>query len=182
MFEQIRESFRSMLAGASAPAERRAVLAEMKQTLVRARLGVDDLRDGAAVSRRRLDEERRELETVRRRLGLAQQIGDAETVQVAERFERQHAEHVSVLEAKLAIQERELTLVEAEVGEMTAEFRSALAGAGTAAPQAPLADPLDDESSRLHDELDGLARARSRSAREADADDRLAELKRRMGK
>jgi len=183
MFEQIRESFRSMLAGASAPTERRAVLAEMKQTLVRARLGVDDLRGGLAASRRRLDEERRQLETVSRRLGLARQIGDAETVQVAERFERQHGEHVAVLEAKLAIQERELSLVEAEVVEMTAEFRSALAGADPgSAPRTPLVDPLEDESSRLNDELDGLARARSRSAREAQADDRLADLKRRMGK
>ena len=45
MFEQIRESFRSMLADATAPGERRAVLGEMKETLVRARLGVDDLRE-----------------------------------------------------------------------------------------------------------------------------------------
>ena len=183
MFEQIRESFRSMLAGATAPTERRAVLAEMKQTLVRARLGVDDLREGVAVSRRRLAEEQRELDTVRRRLGMAQQIGDAETVQVAERFERQHAERVAVLAEKVAVQERELGLVEAEVVEMTAEFRTALAGAGPgSAPQTPLADPLEDESSRLNDELDGLARARARSAREASAEDRLAELKRRMGK
>ena len=182
MFEQIRESFRSMLAGATAPGERRAVLAEMKETLVRARLGVDDLRDGVAKSRRRLEEERRELETVRRRLGLAQQIGDAETVAVAQRFEKQHAERVEILEQKVAVQERELSLIEAEVSEMTTEFRSALAGANPGVRSTPLVDPLEDESSRLGDELDGLARARARSAREADADDRLAELKRRMGK
>jgi hypothetical protein len=183
MFEQIRESFRHMLASASAPGDRRAVLAEMKETLVRARLGVDDLRGGVAASRAKLDGERRELETVRRRLGLAQQIGDAETVRVAERFEKHHLERVQVLEEKLAVQERELSLVEAEVAEMTAEFRSAMVGAGPRpAAAAQVEDPLEDEASRLRDELDGLARSRTRSTREAEADDRLADLKRRMGK
>ena len=182
MFEQIRESFRHMLASATAPGDRRAVLAEMKETLVRARLGVDDLRGGVAASRTKLDAERRELETVRRRLGLAQQIGDAETVSVAERFEKHHLERVEVLEQKLAVQERELSLVEAEVAEMTTEFRSAMVGAGPRPAAAQVHDPLEDEASRLRDELDGLARSRTRSAREAEADDRLADLKRRMGK
>ena len=101
MFENVRASLRELLAAARSPADRRAVLADMKETLVRARMGVEDVRGGLAESRRRLDAERRELETVRRRRDLASRIGDQETVAVAERFERQHAEHVEVLAGAL---------------------------------------------------------------------------------
>src|SRR5437763_1020279 len=82
------------------------VLVRMKGTLVQAKLGVDDLRDGLAQSRRKLEVERRELSTVRRRKELAVGIQDAETVQIAERFERQHEERARVLEEKIDIQTR----------------------------------------------------------------------------
>jgi hypothetical protein len=200
MLEKVRESLRSLLAAAQTPADRRAVLADMKETLVRARLGVDDVRAGLAESRRRLQTEERELATVRRRRDLAAKIGDAETVAVAERFERQHAEHAEVLTQKVAVQERELWVLEREVAELGEEFRRALAGldptargplgeggaARAGAPPAggaggPEGDPLA-ERSPLEGEIDQLARDRTRAARDADADARLDALKRRMGR
>jgi len=186
MFEQLRASLRNLLDNAS-PADRRAALTDLKQALVHARMGVDDLRTGVAKARERTAAAQEELETIRRRKRLAEQIGDAETVAVADRFEKLQAERVDVLTRKQDAQERELALAEHEVAEMSADFRRAVAGVGSGGPvgggdperaAAAEVDALlgDDDAS------DRERRAAARAQRDADADARLAELKRRMGK
>jgi hypothetical protein len=184
MFEKLRQSLENLVNGASTPEERSAALARMKETLVQARLGIEDLRGGVAQTRGRLAVERRELETVRRRKTLAAGIGDAETVAVADRFERHHAERVEVLERKLSAQEGEVAIAEREVEEMTAELRAAVSGVGTPPPRSPASSDaalgLDD--SAVREELDSLARARRRAERDATAEEQLAALKRKMGK
>lgn len=187
MFEHFRQSLRDLMDRSTPPEERRAGLAQMKQTLVQARMGLDDLRSGIAQTRQRLAAEERELETVRRRKGLAAGINDTETVALAEKYEALHAERTGVLERKLSAQEAELALVEREVGEMTSVLKGALAGA-------PMGDPLQsadvtaeldamlDGNAKVAEEIDAMGRASNRSARDADADRRLAELKRKMGK
>jgi hypothetical protein len=137
-------------------------------------------------TRQRLEAERRELETMRRRKGYAAGINDTETLALAEKYEAHHAERVAVLERKLDAQEAELAIVERDVGEMTAELKQAMLGVPGApsiddAARAEVDAALDDSSS-IASELDAMGRARARSAREADAEQRLAELKRRMGK
>ena len=216
MFEKIRHSLDDLLARATKPEDRRAVVTQMKDALVHARVALDDLRGGVRQTQRRLEAERRELDTIARRKGLAQKVNDAETVTIAERFERQHAEKVMVLEAKLQAQEAELALAEREVEAMGVELRRAMSGAVGAAPGAarvgadaaddPLAgapdesmggeraagasgaagsagdDPLADENPDLASEINAAARAGRRARLEQEADARLAELKRRMGK
>ncbi len=162
----------------------------MRSTLVRAKMALDDLRSGIDATRKRLAVERGELETIRRRRGLAEGIGDKETVEVATRFEAHQGERVALFERKLEVQEGELALVEGEVEEMTAQYKAANAGVGwgMAAGSAPsTADIGGDGAGQttgdpgLDLELDALDRARRRSASEAEADARLAELTRRMG-
>ena len=183
MFEQLRRSLDELLQRATKPEDRRMVLVRMKSTLVQARLGVDDLRDGLALTRRKLEGEQRELTTVRRRKELAAAIQDAETVSVAERFERQHEQRLLVLEEKVAVQARELELAERELEEMKTELRTAMARIPRPPGGMPLDDPLADaEGANAQAELDALARDRARTDRDADADRRLEELKRRMGK
>jgi hypothetical protein len=187
MFEHFRQSLRDLMDRSTPPEERRAGLAQMKQTLVQARMGLDDLRAGIAQTRQRLAAEQRELETVRRRKGLAAGINDTETVALAEKYESLHAERTGVLERKLSAQEAELALVEREVGEMTTALKGALSGAttGSPLPNADATAELDamlDGSATVADEIDALGRAGTRSAREAEADRLLAELKRKMGK
>ena len=205
MFEKLRQSLDDLLDRATKPEDRRAVLSQMKDALVHARVGLDELRGAVRETGRRLEAERRELETMTRRKGLAQGINDAETLALASRYERQHAERVTVLEAKLQAQEAELALVEREVEEMGAELKRAMSGVpGTApgaaqvggsadedpmggedtrAPRDAADDPLaDDEASRLETEINAAARAGRRARLEQEADARLAELKRRMGK
>ena len=187
VFEQLRRSLNDLLERATKPEERRDVVARMKGTLVQARLGLDDLRDALDRSRRKLDAEQRELETVRRRKELATRVQDAETVTIAERFEKQHEERIRVLEDKIAVQTREVDLAEREVEEMKAEIRNAMTGVSPPPRGAPLEDPLDDPlvdqaDVRTREELDALARNRARADRDADVDKRLEELKRKMGK
>lgn len=183
MFEQFREALRALRTGGVHPSERRPMISHMRDTLVQARVGLADLRTSLATTRSRLEAERRELETVRRRKGLAAGISDAETVTIAERYEAQHAERVTVLEQKVAVQEAELAMAEREVDEMTKELKLAAAGIDSMPSMAAAPDvTADPEAERLQQELDSLARARRRAATEAEADEKLAALKRRMEK
>ena len=186
MFEHFRQSLRDLMDRSTPLEERRAGLAQMKQTLVHARMGLDDLRKGIEQTRQRLATEQRELETVRRRKGLAAGINDQETVALAEKYEAMHSERAEVLARKLAAQESELALVEREVAEMTSALKGAVSGATTGTPlhgaEAAELDEMLDGGAGVAEEIDAMGRASSRSAREAEADRLLAELKRRMGK
>ncbi len=184
MFENLRRSLDEMLARATKPEDRRLIMVRMKGTLVQARLGVDDLRSALEQTRRKLEVEQRELETVRRRKALALKVNDTETVAIAERFEAQHDEKARILAEKLAVQEREVAVGERELEEMKAELRKAMSGTPlSAADTASLDDPLADESgAKASEEIDALARQRARTERDAEAERRLEELKKKMGK
>ena len=185
MFDDIREAFRELLHGSVPPEGRRELIAVMKDTLVQARLALDDLRDGVEVTKQRVARESRELETIRRRKGLAQNVNDVETVQVAEKFETQQAERLAVLEQKLAAQEGELALVERDVAEMKEQLKAALAGVGSGMRAGTVdaqMDPLDDGKAALEQQLNDLKRAERRAHMDASADAALAELKKRMGR
>ena len=191
VFEQLRQSLNDLLERATKPEERRAVVTRMKNTLVQAKIGLDETRDQLRLAERKLEVERRELETVRRRKELAVGINDAETIKVAERFEKQLGDKVAVLEQKIAAMTQEVALAEREVEEMKAEIRTAMIGgpaagaAGAAGLEDPLEGVLDEDqaaSTKVRDEIDALARQRARADRDADADRRLEELKKKMGK
>ena len=185
MFDSFRQTLRDLMDRSTPPEERRAGLAQMKQTLVHARMGLDDLRGGIKATRQRLASEQAELETVRRRKGLAQGINDLETVALAEKYEALHAERTEVLTRKLSAQEAELAMVEREVAEMTTALKGAISGVGTPPPissEEAAVDEMVDGGANVAQEIDALGRASARSAREAEADRQLAELKRRMGK
>lgn len=170
---------------ASTPAEGRAALAMMREALVEAKVGVARVRDAVATTRAHLEHERAELETVRRRGRLAAEIHDAETVDVAARFEKRHSERIGVLERKLAAQEAELALAERELDEMSDQFRAMAAGGGappsSSTAPAGAAAPAEGDAA-LESDLDALRRQSERTAREADAARQLEELKRRMGR
>lgn len=174
-----------MLHGNVPPEGRRELIAVMKDTLVQAKLALDDLREGVEITRKRVAQETMQLETVRRRKGLAQGVNDAETVQIAERFEAQHAERLVVIQQKLAAQEGELALVERDVTEMKEQLRAALAGVGSGMRSGTVddaADPLDDGRTALEQQLNDLKRAERRANADASADAALADLKKRMGR
>lgn len=189
MFENFRQALNALLSRGTPPEERRALLGHMRETLARAKVGVEELRGSVEQARARLAAERRELDTVRRRKRMAADVSDAQTVSVAERFEIHHTERVLVLEQKVAVQERELALAAEEVLEMTKAFKAAAAGAGP--PGAGAGPSIDEAAAREVDEalagpqaadFESLGRSQDRAQRNAEAERRLEELKRRMGK
>jgi hypothetical protein len=188
MFESLKSTIQDLLNGRVAPTDRRAAIYEMKRALVSAKLGVEDLREGVEITRRKLNTEREQLATVQRRKTLAEGINDAETVSLAAKYEQQHGEHVNVLQRKLDAQEEEAQLAERELAEMMAQLKSANAGVGshsdpTGSPKQGITDEelgLPNDS-KLHDELNNLARTNKRNAADADAEAKLAELKKKMG-
>jgi hypothetical protein len=187
VFESLKTTIQDLLNGRVAPTDRRAAIYEMKRALVSAKLGVEDLREGVEITRRKLNTEREQLETVRRRKTLAEGINDAETVALAVKYEQQHGDHVAVLERKLDAQEAEAQLAECELAEMMLQLKAANAGVGSNTDSTGSRGGISDEElglpddSKLHAELDNLARANRRSAADADAEAKLAELKKRMG-
>lgn len=194
MFESLRATLADLLGGRISPADRRGVLAEMKRALVQAKLGVEDLREGVEVTRRRLAQEREALATATRRRTLAEGINDAETATLAAKYEAQHAERIAVLERKLEAQEAECGLAEREYDGMVAQMKQASAGVGAGMRPgvadesiSPRTQGISDEELGLRDDaplnrdLDGLARSQRRAAREASADAALEALKKRMG-
>lgn len=186
MFESLRATIADLVGGRVAPADRRGVITEMKRALVQAKLGVEDLREGVEVTRRRVAEQKAELETAIRRRTLAEGINDAETAALAAKYEAQHAERIAVLERKLEAQEAECGLAERDYDEMVAQLKKASVGAGSGL-HAGSRGPTDAElglpdDAPLMGELDGLARARMRAEREAGADAALEALKKKMGR
>jgi hypothetical protein len=188
MFDAFRQALRELMDRATPPEERRAGLARMKQTLVTARMGLDDLRGGVNVTRQRLLVEQRELETMRRRKGLAAGISDAETMALAEKYEAHHTERVVVLTRKLEAQEAELAIAERDVAEMTAALKREALGAQASRGRsieedaAAEAEAATGDASHVAEEIEAMDRARARADRDAEAARKLEELKRRMGK
>jgi hypothetical protein len=186
MFEGMKAAIEDLLKGRIHPANRRAVIADMKQGLVSAKLGINDLREGVEITRSRLEKEREALATTQRRKALAASIPDAETVAIAEKFELQHAERIAVLERKLEAQEAEFGLAERDYDEMLKALKAANAGAGAGLTPESFGPTDADlglpDDAGLKSELDALGRRSTRSAHEAAADAQLEELKKRMGK
>lgn len=156
----------------------KAALAMMRAALVEAKVGVSRVRAALDATQAQLAHERDELETVRRRGRLATEIHDGETARIAARFEQKHSERVAVLERKAAAQESELALAERELAEMAEQFRAMSGGVAPPPPPPPSAEPDD----HLAQDIDAMRRTSERATREADAQQRLEELKRKMGK
>jgi len=59
VFDSLRRSFDELISRATKPEERRAIAARMKDTLIQARLGLDDMRSGLEKARQQLAAETR---------------------------------------------------------------------------------------------------------------------------
>jgi hypothetical protein len=162
-------------------ADPRANPPSLREAVVEARLGITEMRRALAASEAELSVERKQLSDTERRGRLAAGVPDAETVAVAERFAARHRERIQVLERKVVVQRDELALAEREVGEMTAQWRSAArSGPRSESLDAAWRDleaaggfrPTDDSDPRT-DELDQRKRDEAVEAQ-------LAYLKKKM--
>ena len=154
--------------GATAAEQARGVYREV----AKARAQLDALTVEIGDAKQRLEAEREQIRVCERRERLASGIGDHETARIAAEYRARHQERADVLARKLEVLEAERGLCRRDLGEM----ERALQERGVGEPVRPELDdlnrhPREDEFRNLED-VD-----RSRSAEE-----RLEELKRRMGR
>ncbi|HSJ07553.1 MAG TPA: hypothetical protein VK936_12685 [Longimicrobiales bacterium] len=151
----------------------------MEREVISAAGALAKLDDEIRRTRREAATEAESLEVCRRREAMAREVDDAETVRVAAQFAARHAERQDLLRRKVGVLEEERTLLARDIESMRAMIAEAAPVAGSSAGTvgegqgrfAPDAGAQHDrEFSRME-----------RDARERAADQRLEELKRRMG-
>ena len=188
MFEQLRDALRAALAAATQPGDVGALVRQMREAVVEAKVAVQELGEALRRAELEIGVERQRLADAERRGRLAAEIQDQETVEVAARFAAKHRERVAMLERKLQAQRDELALAQSELTEMHDQLRAAerdrpAAEAGRSTERAwrdvqaaggerPDADPQYD---LLKAQID-------RATREAAAERKLQDLKKRVGK
>ncbi|MDE2975583.1 MAG: hypothetical protein OXU64_12830 [Gemmatimonadota bacterium] len=183
------------------------LLRGMRREAVDAKAALEALKEQLDDTRRRSGEEARNAGVCERREALAREIGDTDTADVAARYAERHSGRSRVLADKARAIEAEVRLQEAEYAEMLAQIgkaradrdklaasagrtraRDSVAGADGLfgeldrmagrigeSEAAAGAEELFDDARRFDEEL-GASRRRE------EADARLEELKRRMGR
>lgn len=188
MFEGLRDALRAALAAATPPGDLRDLARAMREAVVEATVAVQELRGALGNTEASLAAERRRLADAERRGRLAAEIQDAETVSVAGRFTDKHRERVGVLQQKLAAQQAELELAQRELDEMRVQLRAAERDRPTAEAARSAARAWHDIEAAGGVRPDGdvasndLQVQLDRTAREAAAERRLKELKKKMKK
>jgi hypothetical protein len=208
IFRQSVDAFRSEIRF-SAPEDQVAeILTAMRKEMVAVRAMVSSLANDLVRAGEELDREREALELCERRGAMAKSIGDDETVRVAEDFAHRHRDKVRILVQKKLALEEEIALRKHESEEMTkkyreadanrfvllAQLRQAAAREARAAPPPGEPDPFADftrmeervtgtaDYLRALDELDDSPPPPSSVPDPAEVEDRLRELKRKMGR
>jgi hypothetical protein len=153
----------------------------MRDAVIAARAALAVMRDQIGATERELEAERRQLLDAERRGRLAGEIGDQETVTVAQHFAAKHASRVEVLERKVGALRDELTLAEHELVDMTEQLKAADRNRTVADASGHVAEaqagmgPVDGEDELLKARMD-------RAAHEAAAEQQLEALKQKLGK
>jgi hypothetical protein len=188
MFKRLRDALERALAAATPPPDLGEIASQMREAVIEQKTGVRAMQEDLAKASQLLALQQEELATAVRRRELAVGIDDQETVAVADRFIAKIRERVAVLERKVAAQSEELALAERDLQEMTAQLADAarrhpgLASerSADAAWQGLGRGGMDRPETDLEGDL--LKGRMERAAREAAADAKLDELKKRMGR
>lgn len=187
MFEGLKARLEQLLAEQTAPMDARQRASILHGALVEAKVAVAGMRDALAATESGLAREQQQLADAERRGQLAAQINDAETMQVAEQFVARHRERIGVLTRKVDVQREELRLAEADLEQMSTEWKRAKTGTEpgpTANQQAAWADIEAAGGVRPESDVDGelLKHQINRSQLDAVVKAQLDHLKKKMGR
>jgi len=203
LFSQAWDSFIAEVGRREPEDQVASLLGAMRREMVEVRAQLPLLEQNHDATVAELERERARLDVTVRRRGQAERIHDAETVRVATEFEEKQRRRIAVLEDKVRAAKAEWELRRDEAQEMMTRYKEADANrfallselrrqGARARIDAMGGTPLDDfsraEEKIEHDtayadaleEMGGGPPPPRRPAPE-DVDDRLAELKRRMG-
>jgi hypothetical protein len=129
---------------------------------------------------RDLEKERDAEQVCRRRGALARDVGDDETVRVAEEFAARHAERAAVLERKLDVLGDERALLARDVDAMRQTMKG-IADATGAVGAGKAEDSPASSAAAARDDIGDVEFSRmERERRSRAADERLEELKKKM--
>ncbi|MEX2571007.1 MAG: hypothetical protein WD737_06855 [Gemmatimonadota bacterium] len=210
IFHRSMQAFREEVGRKEPEDEVADLLAAMRRELVAARAAIPEFEADVSRSGAALQRERELLAACERRRALADKIEDVETVRVAVEFATGHRERIAVLEQRLSAAEAELALRRREADEMRIRYKEAEANRFALLAQLRRVRAGERIRSDLSDEegpQDDFGRMEERIAREAayadaveelgederpppasaqrsesELDERLEELKRRMGR
>ena len=188
MFNRLRDALERALAAATPPPDLGAIAAQMREAVIEQKAAVRALQEELDKAATLLAHQQGELATAERRREQAASISDAETMDVADKYIAKLKERVPVLEKKVAAQREELALAERDLGEMTTQLAEAarrgpetVSGRSAEAAWNELGKGgMDRPETDLEGEL--LKGRMQRAEREAVADAKLDELKKRMGR
>jgi phage shock protein A len=206
LFRESLAAFRAEIGKREPVDEIAELLSSMRRELAAARAELPELEAEMERTRMELLRERSELDQCERRGKMAERIGDTETVAVAAEWATRHRERVHVLEQRQAATAAEQELRTKEVAEMQRRYRTAEINRFRMVEELmrerarlrreeldrQTGNAFDDFSrmeERIHDgqavndalrELDGSDPPPA-AAPASDVEDRLRELKRRMG-
>ncbi len=139
--------------------------------VARVRNQLEELDDAIADTRTRLAHETEQVQVCIRRERMAKEIDDVETARVAADYRDRHQERASVLERKLEALEAERRLCRRDLQEMEKALQEGRVRAARAELEDLNRHPAESEFRNLED-----------SAKAQSAEERLDELKKRMGK
>ena len=204
-FQEAVENMQRELDAGATPDSVRRLIRSMEGEAARTKASLEALKKDLETTRKRMRREQESAETCRRREAMAIEIGDEETAALAAKYAVSHGERARVLADKARAIEAEAKLLDAEYREMLEQTRraharasalSASAGRTRARKSVAGADDLfarmdgmageaggDERLGEAAESLFGDAGSvvDERAMREAEADARLAELKKRMG-
>lgn len=154
------------------------LLAAMREELIETKARLPELEALLERQQRQREAEKKRAEDCVRRATQAEEIGDAETVRVAERFARQHLERVAVLERKIEATKADIEFNRREASEMSRQLKEAIARRDALAIQSRRARAVEDLRGSGYEAFDAFDRAAERSERASDLDDARRELDR----
>lgn len=184
------------------------LLGAMRQEMTDAKTHIRRLEEEITKAAAGLEREREAVQTCLRREDMALKIGDEDTARVAREYAEKHERMRMALEQKVEALTQEKSVVEAEFAEMTEQFKQAESSRASLSATAGRSDARDSisEAGDLFEQLDRMAeRIEDEDARAAaseemasdfdlrsvgpdspvppvrDLDERLRDLKRRMG-
>jgi hypothetical protein len=147
----------------------------MRREITHARSDLSRLEEQIEGVRKRAESEREEAATARRRQDMAKRIGDEETAQIAAEFAAKHDEYAAVLERKVEVLLAERDLWRRDLMAMQDALRRRESALGQGPGASETLDEEQERDDREFSRLDQNERARV-------AEERLEELKRRMGR
>ncbi len=177
MFDDLKAAWRQAVdnfweelqGGEAGPAQ----LGGMRKEIAEARSDLSRLETEIRRARQRAEEERRSASTARRRAEMADDIDDEETARIARDYAGKHEERATVLERKVGVLEAERDLWKRDLTEMEDALRRRESALGVGQGRYETLDEEAEREAREFERLEDNDRART-------AEERLAELKRRM--